>query len=181
MALYRGVVGVLTVLLASACSSTADPLGPTTALQPGETLLTTDAPAYQVREEGIVRAAVDFDLTYRNPLAVAVAVPACHIPARPMLQKLVGGEWVRAFSPVELLCITPPLVIPSRGTYQFRYQIRADAHDLARWPGATDGSLAGTYRLRWWVGVRDRQADTGVGTPLPEESVVSNSFELRAR
>lgn len=181
MALYRSVTAVLAVLLAGACSSTADPLRPTTALQPGETLLTTDAPAYEVREETPIRAAVDFELTYRNPLGVAVAVPACHSPARPALEKLVGGKWVHAFSSVELLCITPPLVIPAGGTHHFRYQMRADAHDLARWLGATDGSLPGRYRLRWWVGVRDRRADTGVGTALADKYVVSNSFDLRVR
>lgn len=181
MALYRSVTAVLAALLTCACSSTADPLRPTTALQPGETPLTTDAPAYEVRGEGAIRAAVDFDLTYRNPLDVAVAVPACHTPARPALQKLVGGRWVHAFSSVELLCISPPLVIPAGGTHHFRYPLRADAHDLARWLGATDGSLPGTYRLRWWVGVRDRRADTGVGTRLAEKYVVSNSFDLRVQ
>jgi hypothetical protein len=35
------------------------------------------------------------------------------------------------------------------------------------------------YRLRWWVGVHDRRSDNGVGTPLAEKSVVSNTFELR--
>lgn len=180
MALHKCILVVLAVLVAGACTGSADPFGPGTALQPGETLLVTDAPAYEIRQEG-VRSAVDFDLTYRNGLDVAVAVPACHSPARPMLQKLVGGRWVRAFSSVELMCLTAPLVIPAKRTHHFRYHLRADAHDLERWSEAVDGSLGGTYRLRWWVGIHDRRADTGVGAPLPEEYVVSNSFELRVR
>lgn len=158
----------------------ADPFGPNSVLAPGETFLTTDAPVYEIRVEGTVHA-VDFELTYRNPLNVAVAVPACHSHTRPMLQKLVDGEWVYAFSPIELLCITAPLVIPARGTHQFRYELRAAAHDLARWPGAADGTLDGTYRLRWSVGLHDRRADAGVGKRLPEEYVVSNTFELRSQ
>jgi hypothetical protein len=180
VALRKCIPVILAVLFAGACTGSADPFGPGAALQPGETLLTTDAPAYDIRQEGVF-GAVDFDLTYRNGLDAAVAVPACHAPARPMLQKLVGGRWVQAYSSVELMCITAPLVIPAKRTHHFRYRLRADTYDLERWSEAVDGSLEGTYRLRWWVGVYDRRADTGVGAPLPEEYVVSNSFELRVR
>jgi hypothetical protein len=180
VALHKCVLVVLTVLFAGACTGWADPFGPGAALQPGETLLITDAPAYEIRQEGVLHA-VDFELTYRNGLDAAVAVPACHTPVRPMLQKLVGGTWVHAFSSPELMCITSPLVIPAKRTHQFRYRLRADAYDLEHWSEAVDGSLGGTYRLRWWVGVHDRRADTGVGAPLPEEYVVSNSFELGVR
>jgi hypothetical protein len=176
----RIAVLLLSALLASACSSIADPFERAATLASGEAFLTTNAPIYDVRVEGPLHA-VDFELTYRNPLNVAVAVPACHTPARPMLQKLVNGEWVYAFSPVELMCITAPLVIPARGTHQFRYQLRADAYDLKRWPESADGTLDGTYRLHWWVGLHDRQADNGLGKPLPEAYVVSNTFELRMK
>jgi hypothetical protein len=180
VALHKCILVVLAVLFAGACTGSADPFGPSAALQPGETLLTTDAPAYEIRQEGVFHA-VDFDLTYRNALDVAVAVTACHTPAQPMLQKLVGGRWVRAYSSVELMCLSAPLVIPAKRTHRFRYRLRADTYDLERWSEAVDGSLEGTYRLRWWVGVHDRRSDTGVGAPLPEEYVVSNSFELRVR
>jgi hypothetical protein len=171
---------LLASLVTGACSSLADPLAPLPALAAGESLLTTDALEYEIRSEGQMRA-VDFDLTYRNPLDVAVAVPACHRPYRPVLQKLVEGQWVDAFSPIELMCITAPLVIPARGTHQFRFELRADAFDLARWPGAAGGSLDGTYRLRWWVGIYDRRMDNGVGQLLPEEYVVSNNFVVRSQ
>jgi hypothetical protein len=174
----RNIVVLVAALLAGACSSLGDPLGPLPALEPGDTYLTTDATEYVIRVEGGLRA-VDFELTYRNPLDVAVAVPGCHSPARPMLQKLVDGEWVQAFSPIELACITAPLVIPARGTHRFRYALRADPHDLGRWRAAVGGALDGTYRLRWWVGLHDRRALNGMGEPLPLEYVVSNPFELR--
>lgn len=180
MTLHKCILVVLAVLFAGACTGSADPFGPNTALQPGETLLTTDAPAYEIRREDIFHA-VDFDLTYRNGLDVAVAVPACHTPVRPMLQKLVGGTWVRAYSSVELMCLSAPLVIPAKRTHHFQYRLRADTYAFERWSEAVEGSVDGTYRLRWWVGVHDWRADAGVGTPLPEEYVVSNSFELRVR
>lgn len=166
------------LLLASACSNVPDVLGPRAEIAAGQTFLTTDASEYEIRAMGALHA-VDFNLTYRNPLNVAVAVPACHSPARPMLQKLVESEWVQAFSPVELACITPPLVIPARGTYQFCYLLRADQYDLRRWPKYADGTLEGTYRLRWLVGLHDRRASNGLGESLPTEYVVSNPFELR--
>lgn len=180
MALRKCILVVLAVLFAGACTGWDDPFGPGAALQPGETLLTTDAPAYVIRQEDVFRA-VDFDLTYRNALDVAVAVPACHSPVRPTLQKLVDGKWVHAFSSVHLMCLSAPLVIPAKRTHHFQYRLRADVVGLERWSEAVDGSLGGTYRLRWGVGVHDRRADTGVGTPLPEEYVVSNSFELGVR
>lgn len=175
---YTSIGFLLAVILAGACSRTADPLGPLASLTAGETFLVTDAAVYEFRLEGSFHA-VDFDLTYRNPLRAAVAVPACHTPVRPMLEKQVEGEWVHAFSPVELMCITRPLVIPARATHTFHYQLRADAYDFDRWPRAADGSLSGIYRLRWWVGLHDRRADAGVGQPLPLAYVVSNTFELR--
>ncbi|HEY7769787.1 hypothetical protein [Longimicrobium sp.] len=180
MALRKCIPAVLAVLFAGACTGGDDPFGPGAALQPGETLLVTDAPAYEIRREDVFHA-VDFELTYRNTLDVAVAVPACHSPARPMLQKLVGGTWVHAFSSAELMCLSAPLVIPAKRTHHFRYRLRADTYEVERWSEAVDGSLEGTYRLRWWVGVRDRRADSGVGDPLPEEYAVSNSFELGER
>lgn len=178
--LARNSVALVGLLITVACSGTTSPGVPTATLQQGETLLITDASAYELREERAIRS-VDFELTYRNPLDVAVAVPACHSPARPMLEKLVGGAWVHAFSPIEPMCITPPLVIRARGMYKFHYPLRADAYDLERWPGSADGKLGGTYRLRWPVGLHDRRSRTGVGRPLPEEYLVSDPFEVHAR
>jgi hypothetical protein len=169
---------LLGALLAAGCSSLADPVGPLPSLMAGDTFLSTGAAVYDLRAEGALRA-VDFELTYRNPLTSPVAVPACHTPVRPMLQKLVDGEWVHAFSPVELLCITPPLVIGADSKHTFRYRLRADAYDLERWPRAADGTSDGTYRLHWWVARYDRRAANGLGTPLPLEYVVSNPFQLR--
>jgi hypothetical protein len=121
---------------------------------------------------------VDIDLAYTNPLRRAVAVPACHAPYRPLLQKFENGEWVDAFRTIELMCITSPLVIAGGATHEFRFAVRAGRPaDVA--PRFEVEEIPGTYRLVWAVGLHDRRADNGVGAPLPFEQRVSNTFELR--
>jgi hypothetical protein len=160
-------------MLLSACAA-VDLAGPLSARAGDAPWLRTDREAYDVRMEGGVRA-VDFELTYENPLDAAVAVESCHSPRRPLLEKQVGNEWVYAFSPVELMCITPPLIIGARATYRFRYAVRIDDWDLARWPGSIDG----TYRLVWGVARRDGRSDSATGPLLPLTYRVSGSFTLR--
>lgn len=162
----------------AACAAAHDPLAPG-AETSGAPFLTTDSAEYVLRQEGSMLV-VHFQLSYTNPLRVPVAVPACHSPAPPLLQKLVDGEWVLAHAPVMAACITPPLVVPARATHRFQHFIHADEWERRRWPTNPDGSLDGTYRLYWFVGVGDRRADTGVGRPLADELVVSNTFTLRS-
>lgn len=169
---------LLTVLFAGGCSGTSDPFAPAAAPFSGQTYLSTDAVEYDIDIGGRL-IALDIGLDYRNPLNKSVAVARCGGPANPILQKLVDGDWVLALAIPEPLCISrPPLVLPPKSTYRFGFGAHVDAYELDRWIQRVDGSLDGTYRLRWWVGLHDPGADTEVGTPLPEEFVVSNTFEL---
>lgn len=165
----------LAALLVGACAMHDGVLAPSGTLQAGDTWLRTDRPAYSARQEGGVTA-IDFELAYTNHLRVPVAVPSCHTPMRPILEKRVDGVWVYAFSPVELMCITPPLVIAPGATYTLRYPLRADRYSLERWPGAAQDGVAGTYRFVWFVATHER--GTGGRTPerLPFEYTVSNTF-----
>jgi hypothetical protein len=150
---------------------------PRSALAPGETALQTDAAVYTVAAEPTVYVA-DIPLTYTNPMNHAVAVPACGSPHKPVLEKRVDGEWVRAFQWPEPMCITSPLVIARGATHHFTFPLRA-----SRLPNTAPvfevDEIPGTYRFVWWVGVHDRRADNGLGEPLPFELRVSNTFELR--
>jgi hypothetical protein len=171
---------IVASLLATACSGAGDPLTPSRSLAPGESWFSTDAAQYEIRVVGAVHA-VDFELAYRNPLDQAVAVPACHNPVRPLLEKQVDGGWILAHAPIELMCITAPLVIPAGATHTFRYPLRADGYDLDSWRSRTGGTLDGTYRLRWFVGTHAPRSDNGIGVPLAEEYSVSNSFVLELK
>jgi hypothetical protein len=162
-------------LMLAACAMHDGVLQPTASLEPGAAWLRTEQTEYVVGVAG-GWLTIDFDLTYTNGMSTAVSVPSCHTPVRPMLQKQVDGDWVHAHSAIELMCITPPLVIPAGGTHRFRYTLRADEWDLQRWPGAHDGDIAGTYRLVWLVG---RAAGSDRGAALPIERRVSNTFTVR--
>jgi hypothetical protein len=146
-------------------------------LAPDETALRTSAAQYVVATEPTVYTA-DIPLTYSNPLGRALAVPACRWPFNPVLEKLVDGEWVRAFQWPELACIGPPLVIPRGAAHSFVFALRASRLPNTM-PVFEVAEIPGTYRFVWWVSVHDPAADTGVGAPLPLELRVSNAFELR--
>jgi hypothetical protein len=169
---------IVSVTLLGGCALRDSPLEPSAAVRNGTPWLQTDRAEYVLREEGQVLA-VDFELVYENRLDQAVAVPTCHSPMRPIVERRVGGEWVHAWSPVELMCITSPLVIPAGGSYRFRYPVRLGMWDLESWPRSSEGGINGTHRLVWFVGAHDRRADNGLGAPLPLEYRVSNEFVLR--
>jgi hypothetical protein len=164
-------------LAVTACASTTDLLAPAAQLGDGETWLRTDATSYTVTAEPTMHTAT-IGVTYTNPLPRAVAVPACHRHYMPVLQKLVAGEWVTAFQWVELMCITPPLVIARGETYAFAFPIQAYPRGSNSHPQFQVESIPGTYRLIWFVAVHDPRADAGLGEPLPFELTVSNTFEL---
>jgi hypothetical protein len=111
-------------------------------------------------------------LSYTNHLNRAVIVPACHTPAPPSIQKLVGDEWVDVYLPIMLLCYTPPLVIPARTTHHFPFTMSASRLPNSA-PRLDVAELPGTYRLVWLVAPRDGDS------ALPLEQRISNTFELR--
>lgn len=174
----RAAPAAILMTVLSACARAWGPADPPLAVVPPEAWLRTDLAEYTVRlEEG--DHAVDFQLEYTNLLGQAVAVPACRVPYRPALEKLVDGEWTRALTPVEPLCISPPLVIPPGETYAFSFELRAAAPGSDRWPQLEVPGAEGTYRLVWFVGLHDPAADTGVGDLLPLEQRASHAFSLR--
>lgn len=143
----------------------ADRAGP----QPNGPPIQTDSSVYHVRTAGGYQATIG--LTYTNPTGEPVFIAACHNPHPPLMEKWEDGQWVTAYNPPVLMCITPPVVIEPRQSYSYTYRIVAGLpHDNA-YPKFEVSEIPGTYRLRWLL--------RGPDAPLPLEQTISNTFELQ--
>jgi hypothetical protein len=118
--------------------------------QPGTAgTLVTDSTRYTVRfEGGMYRANIGF--AYTNRSGDAVSLNYCRTPPPPMLEKRVAGEWVRAYSPIQLACLTlPPFRVAAGAIYRGVVDFAAAPRAGNLWPQLEVESIPGTYRLRW--------------------------------
>jgi hypothetical protein len=164
------------VLFAAIVAATGD-CRPLPAPDQQRATLATDSTEYTVRfESGWYRTVIGY--TYTNGTGDAVSATHCHTPPPPALEKRVGEEWVRAYSPVQLLCLSiPHFRIAAGATY------RGTLHFAAAPPGRNMGpvleveSIPGTYRLRW--ALRAGSDPEAPGAAVVE--AISNEFRLIER
>lgn len=123
---------------------------------------------------------LDIDFTFTNPTGRRVYVPTCRTPHPPGLEKWQNGAWVRAYSPVVLECLGPPLVIEPGAAYAGTLSIHAGRAGTRQYPQFQVESIPGTYRLVWNVlgNWAPDGPEPGLGTPLPLEQRVSNNFRI---
>jgi hypothetical protein len=170
-------LAILPVLVS--CAGAGEPLAarPDEAAVPAhsDAPITTDSTVYRLRssENGYSGT---IELTYTNRTGGTVNIPACHSPHPPILEKRVDGEWVVAYDPPVLMCITAPVVIQAGSSYAYTYRIVAGPTGSNMYPQFQVAEIPGTYRLRWRALVT---AGPGQPQPLPEEETVSQPFELR--
>ena len=160
------------LLVAAGCDAAVAP-------EPSAGLLQTDAGRYDVTL-GVSPARVEVDIPYtlRSPDGAATVYAGCFPPHSPELQKLVDGEWVRAYDQVHPLCLSPPFVLPAGEARADTLRVRAALPGQDAAPTFEPGEIAGTYRLV--QAIYASADDDGLGRdPLPLEARVSNPFELR--
>jgi len=96
---------------------------------------------------------------------------------RPSLEKRVGQEWLLAWSPVRLLCLSPPVVIHEGALYRDSLQIAGGRFGSDVHPQFSFEDVEGVYRLFW------DPAGRGVGSggfeALPDDQRISNAFVLK--
>lgn len=87
---------------------------------------------------------------YTNTTDGPVAKAGCGFPPLPELQKKVDGQWVPAYYPVYLLCLTKPdFSLPSGSSYRGVLDFFA-ARPGQNWaPVLLVDSIDGVYRLEW--------------------------------
>lgn len=137
--------------------------------------ITTDSAVYHLRSSADGYAGT-IGVTYTNRTGGTVNIPACHSPHPPLLEKWVAGEWVVAYDPPVLMCITPPVVIQAGSSYSYTYRIVAGRTGSNSYPQFEVDEIPGTYRLRWRALL---SAGSGEPQPLPEEVTISETFEIR--
>jgi hypothetical protein len=174
----------LTDVLAAACAPApgAAPLPGALPLE-GEAHLRTGSDSYQLtRRDGGWATSIDF--TFTNPLAENVYVVNCRGGVLLGLERWSGEAWERAWSPVELQCLSPPIVIAPGETLRHTLPVWGSDPGRNHHPEFVVTPVEGTYRLVWSQPVlrwRGDYVDGAFGDPVPAELRVSNAFTLRRR
>lgn len=89
------------------------------------------------------------------------------------------GEWVMAWSPTLLMCLSPPIVIPAGDVFQDTIRLFAAHPDRNAGPKFESDEVGGTYRIVWIAASHGYVEGEGRGEPIPLEYRVSNPFVLR--
>lgn len=116
------------------------------------------------------------DQTFTNRTAETAYVINCHGGFSLSLERWQGGEWVRAWSPVVLLCLSEPIVIEPGGTFSHTVHVFAGHAGSNVHPQFEVTEIEGMYRLVWHALVHDYV--DGSGSPLPLRERVSNTFRI---
>jgi hypothetical protein len=144
----------------------------------GDAPLQTDRLEYQLQRDGEGALRVEIPFTYHNHTGKTVYLLNCNGDVSPSLQKWQGGEWVRAWSPIMLLCLSQPIQVAPDAVYEYTLHVFAAPRGSNTLPQFEVPVVDGTYRLVWHAPVHDYHSSPS--TPLTLENRVSNNFRLRA-
>jgi hypothetical protein len=148
---------------------------------PVEAPLQTDRLVYQLQRDSGGHVRVEIPFTYHNTTGETVYLVNCRGAVPPSLEKWQAGQWVVAWTPVLLMCLSHPIVIESDVVYSDTLRVSAARQGSNEYPQFEVPDLEGTYRLVWPMPVHEYDFDNPPsGRPLPLESRISNNFELRA-
>lgn len=175
---------LLGVVLVSVGCARTEPLGPgdgvdSQAPEAPSAPIRTDRSAYTLKTTASAhRLSIGF--TFTNPTGSRAYVPTCRTPHPPGLEKWQNGAWVRAYSPLVLQCLDPPLIIEAGATHRGTLDVRAGRAGTKQFPQFQVERIPGTYRLVWTVlgSWTPDGPEPGLGTPLPLQQRVSNSFRI---
>ena len=167
-------------LLAAAALSCSDPAGPGEfdALGDPSGYFQTSSTGYRFeREEHGVTGAIAF--SYTNTTGATIYPAGCRGLVPPALEKLVDGEWVRAWTPIALRCGATPIPIAPGATYTNTLEVWGAWHDEEKYaPNFEVAEVEGRYRLLWLQVYESFDPDSGPGPQIAEELRISNEFVI---
>lgn len=138
----------------------------------------TDSLAYTLHA-GVIGYNASLVVVYTNRATSTAYFDNCRGATGLTFEKLVGSEWQVAWSPFTLLCYSPPIVVPPRGTHVFHIEVFGGYPDCQCGPRFLTPDIPGIYRAVWSVGFPTDPASSSVtGGPLTLVRRVSNQFML---
>lgn len=166
----RNVLKVVTVFLGLlSCNS------PTSVAWDGAPLLRTEGTEYQLIST-LAGAEVAIPYSYENLTGSRVSLSNCKGGVSPSLEKKTVDGWIAAWSPVRLMCLSPPIRIKQGTQYHDTLRVFSAPFGSNARPQFFFGDIEGTYRLRWDIAYAGRDSDP---QPLSLEFRVSNEFLLK--
>jgi len=116
----------------------------------GEPLLRTEGFEFQViHTSGHWEVSIPY--SYTNHTGSKVLLANCKGGVSPSLEMKRGGEWVTAWTPTFLLCLSPPIQIRQGAEYRDTLFVHAYPFDSNTHPQFAFEDIEEAYRLRWDV------------------------------
>ena len=141
--------------------------------EPGPSIV-TDSTQYTVHDvNGFYSANIGY--SYTNRTGTTVSVNYCGKPGPVGIEKRVDGQWVGAYDPIVLACLTiPPFRLATGESYHGAFNFGAAQPGRNMMPVLEVDSVPGIYRLRWGLR-RGPDPDATEASPV---DAISNEFRL---
>ena len=170
---------VLCALAACGGDVTTAP-GPTAKLiaeRDTDTGFQTDSLAYTLRA-GRSGYETRIAAVFTNRSASTVYIVNCGGATAVSLEKLVGDQWQRVWSPVIPACLSQPITVPAGGTWRTELWVFGGYPGSNSYPQFEVADPAGVYRAVWHGVLISYQDRLPFGEPLPLPLRASNRFTL---
>lgn len=165
---------VLTLLAAGGCD-------PSTGVsREGEHLLQTDRPTYDLLSDGRwLRAEIPY--TFTNRTGAPVYLANCRGGFALRLEREEGDGWVTAWSPILLMCLSPPIVIDDGVEFVDTLVVSGALPGENAAPAFDVEDPSGTYRIVWEAALSSYDKDDyPFGSQLPLEDRTSNRLDRKS-
>src|SRR5690606_7265231 len=109
----------------------------------------------------------DVAFRYTNDTGQTTSIVNCNGGLNTSLEKHVDGTWEQFYDPALLMCLSPPIHIAARETYEGTARIHGALPGRNAAPEFASADLDGEYRLVWGSLVHDYDENRpGFGEPM---------------
>jgi hypothetical protein len=138
---------ILGVAFLTACALQAPTApGPAEAPDPGDAVVVTDRSSYTL-QRGSHGWQGEIAFEYTNATDRTISILNCRETFGLRLEKLEAGEWIAAWNPVVLMCLSRPIEIKPGATYRNTLDVFGGFQGSNHHPQFQVDEIDGTYRL----------------------------------
>jgi hypothetical protein len=171
----RVVAGTAVLAVLSSAYACDDPISVETAL------LQTGHPSYDLEVDAFGDLVGHVDYTFTNETGATVYVVNCQGQFHLWLEQWDGTKWVSAWSAFVPECLSLPIVLEPRQTFEDTVFIWSGCPASDLYPELDCDNPDGIYRIVWEDALSSYQDALPFGRQIPLVYRVSNSFELVKR